>query len=162
MKDNVFVPFGKKERSLPNANHAIGCSMSETELIVRKGHMVSGYLDKNQIGASKYSILAAFEELFGGKMAANFITAITHLLHHYLKNYRGFTLSIKDVVTNPGVCEERSGKYKYNSVGLIGRQLVCLYGQNINFAKTYSLSFLVCCDFFSPQKYSTVIGLYPE
>ena len=26
----------------------------------------------------------------------------------------------------------------------------------------YSLSFLVCCAFFRPQKYSKVIGLYPE
>jgi len=54
--------------------------------------MISGYLDKNQVGAGKYSILAAIEELFGGPTAGSVITAITLVLSHYLKCYRGFTL----------------------------------------------------------------------
>ena len=107
MKDDEFRTKGKTCR-WKNGNGKSGCSLSETEFICRRGYLVSGYFDKNQISAAKYSILAAIEELFGGPIAASFITALTMLLTHYLKSYRGFTLSIRDVVTKSSIMAKRS------------------------------------------------------
>lgn len=107
MKDNEYIPAGVKEGSIPNPNSAKGCSMTETEFVVRHGYVCSGYLDKNQVGAAKYSILAAIEEIFGGATVGKIITAITCCLSQYLKCYRGFTLGIRDVVTHTRIAKKR-------------------------------------------------------
>lgn len=109
MKDTEYIPPGVNPREW-NKSRVIGCSLSESELICRNGYLVSGYLDKSQVGASKYSILAAIEELFGGTTAGSVISSITHLLTHYLKCYRGFTLGIRDVVTKPTILSQRNSK----------------------------------------------------
>ena len=109
MKDSEFKR-GQKGRKIPGKpyGHKYEEKMEETLLICRKGNILSGYLDKAQISASKYSIIAAIDELFGGPIAANFITALTYCLSHYLKCYRGFTLSIRDVITSPDILAERN------------------------------------------------------
>ena len=108
MKDTEFKHGkGRKIPGKPYGNKPEE-QMNETLLVCRKGNILSGYLDKAQISATKYSIIAAIEELFGGPTAANFITALTYCLSHYLKCYRGFTLSIRDVITSPDILAERN------------------------------------------------------
>ena len=81
--------------------------MKDSEFVVRHGYVCSGYLDKDQIGSAKYSILAAVEEIFGGPTVGKLITAVTYCLSHYLKCYKGFTLGIRDVVTSGRIAKKR-------------------------------------------------------
>ena len=63
--------------------------------------------DKQHAGPGKYGIVAAIEEIYGGSTAGAVISGMARIFTHYLKNYRGFTLGIKDVITRKAAVAQR-------------------------------------------------------
>lgn len=71
----------------------------EGDVIIRDGELLVGIMDKNQIGASKKSIIHAGYELHGPYFTDAFISALSRFLSLYLRNH-GFTCSIEDCLLN--------------------------------------------------------------
>ena len=67
----------------------------------------TGVFDKQHAGPGKYGIVAAIEEIYGGSTAGAVISGMARIFTHYLKNYRGFTLGIKDVITRKAAVAQR-------------------------------------------------------
>ena len=88
-------PEGERGRQLGFSN-----DLTDGVMYVRHGYICSGVFDKSHAGPGKYGIVAAIEEIFGGATAGNVISGFGRMFTHFLQNYRGFTLGIKDVTTN--------------------------------------------------------------
>ncbi|CAH1724901.1 unnamed protein product [Aphis gossypii] len=71
--------------------------LSEFNFIVRNGNLLSGILDKNHIGASTYSLVHCFFELYGGKYSAQLLSAFSKLFTVYLQ-CDAFTLGVEDIL----------------------------------------------------------------
>lgn len=71
--------------------------LSDFNFIVRNGNLLSGILDKNHIGASTYSLIHCFYELYGGKYSAQLLSAFSKLFTVYLQ-FDAFTLGVEDIL----------------------------------------------------------------
>lgn len=71
--------------------------LSDFNFIVRNGNLLSGILDKNHIGASTYSLIHCFFELYGGKYSAQLLSAFSKLFTVYLQ-FDAFTLGVEDIL----------------------------------------------------------------
>ncbi|XP_050436612.1 DNA-directed RNA polymerase I subunit RPA1 [Adelges cooleyi] len=71
--------------------------LSEFNVIIRDGNLVSGILDKNHIGASTYSLIHCFYELYGGKYSSKLLSAFSKLFTVYLQ-FDAFTLGVEDIL----------------------------------------------------------------
>lgn len=80
--------------------------LSEFNFIVRNGNLLSGILDKNHIGASSYSLIHCFYELYGGKYSAQLLSAFSKLFTVYLQS-DAFTLGVKDILVTENADRER-------------------------------------------------------
>ena len=65
--------------------------MCESEVIFSHGEMLSGILDKNQYGATQYSLVHAFFELYGGTYSGKLLSAFSKIFTNFLHT-EGFTL----------------------------------------------------------------------
>jgi len=75
--------------------------MCESEVIFSKGEFLSGILDKNQYGATAYSLVHAFFELYGGTYSGKLLSAFSKIFTLHLHTM-GFTLGVRDIlVTEP-------------------------------------------------------------
>ena len=72
----------------------------EGKVIVKENELLTGVLDKNEIGASDYGLFHSFYEIFGGDLTGEFITIIGKLGVHYFQMFHGFTCSVSDVLLN--------------------------------------------------------------
>ena len=53
--------------------------MCESEVIFSKGEFLSGILDKNQYGATAYSLVHAFFQLYGGTYSGKLLSAFSKI-----------------------------------------------------------------------------------
>lgn len=53
--------------------------MSEAEVIIRKGEILCGILDKTHYGATPYGLVHCMYELYGGKYAVALLSAFAKL-----------------------------------------------------------------------------------
>ena len=95
-------PAGEIGRNLPFSD-----DLTDGVMYVRRGYICSGVFDKSHGGPGKYGIVAAIEEIFGGAVAGNVISGFGRMFTHFLQNYRGFTLGIKDVTTRRKAVADR-------------------------------------------------------
>ena len=65
-------------------------------VLIFSGVMVSGVLDKNQFGATAYSLTHAFFELYGGKYSGSLLSALSKIFTNFLHT-EGFTLGVRFV-----------------------------------------------------------------
>ena len=72
----------------------------EGKIIVKQNELLTGVLDKNEIGASDFGLFHSFYEIFGGDLTGEFITIIGKLGVHYFQMFHGFTCSVSDVLLN--------------------------------------------------------------
>jgi len=91
---------------LPKGPGGPQTSMSESEVIFQKGVMVSGVLDKNQFGATAYSLTHAFFELYGGTYSGKLLSSLSKIFTNFLHT-EGFTLGVKDIVVTKGANKKR-------------------------------------------------------
>lgn len=86
---------------LSNAN-----SMSESEVIFRRGELLVGVLDKMHYGATSYGLIHAFSELYGGRYSCRLLSCFARLFTTYLQ-LRGFTLGVEDILVTPQADDDR-------------------------------------------------------
>ena len=126
------------------------------------GDMVSGVLDKNQFGATAYSLTHAFFELYGGKYSGKLLSALSKIFTNFLHT-EGFTLGVRDIVVTDAANQKRKqvmeetaqvGKscagLVTNSVffsGLVKDQK-CLRGLLVKYSSMRSETLLFCFYFF--------------
>jgi DNA-directed RNA polymerase I subunit RPA1 len=71
--------------------------MSESYVLIRHGHLLSGVLDKAHYGSSSYSLVHCCYELYGGHTAGQLLTCFGRLFTAFLQ-LRGFTLGVEDIL----------------------------------------------------------------
>ncbi|XP_013180598.1 PREDICTED: DNA-directed RNA polymerase I subunit RPA1 [Papilio xuthus] len=90
-------------------------TMSEAEVIIRKGELLSGVLDKTHYGATPYGLVHCMYELYGGVYSSALLSAFSKVFTFYLQ-WLGFTLGVRDIL----VTEEANKKRD---------ELICLVRQ---------------------------------
>ena len=69
--------------------------------------LLTGILDKSQIGSSSFGLFHGFFEIYGYKKTAYLISAVTKLCIDFLK-MRGFSCGLEDLALNEQGNKERS------------------------------------------------------
>ena len=79
--------------------------MAESEVVIRDGVLCSGILDKQQYGATPYSLAHLFQELYGGEISCKLLSCFSKLFTNFLRS-EGFSLGVEDIlVTEPANLE---------------------------------------------------------
>ena len=71
----------------------------ENAVIVRDNELISGIIDKSQIGSSQFGLVHGFQELYGAESAGYLLTAFGRLTTAFLQ-MRGFTCGLDDLCLN--------------------------------------------------------------
>lgn len=71
--------------------------MSESEVVIHDGELLSGVLDKTHYGASRYGLVHCVYELYGGVCASKLLSSFTKLFTAFMQR-EGFTLGIEDIL----------------------------------------------------------------
>jgi DNA-directed RNA polymerase I subunit RPA1 len=71
--------------------------MSESYVLIRQGHLLSGVLDKAHYGSSSFSLVHCCYELYGGAIAGQLLSSLGRLFTSFLQ-LRGFTLGVEDII----------------------------------------------------------------
>ena len=78
-----------------------------------------GVLDKNQYGATQFSLVHAFFELYGGEYSGKLQSSFSKLFTNFLHT-EGFTLGVKDIlVMEEANAERRNIMEEINVIGNI-------------------------------------------
>lgn len=72
-------------------------TMSEADVIIRQGELLSGILDKTHYGSTPYGLVHCTYELYGGIYATKLLNAFGKLFINFLKT-EGFTLGVHDIL----------------------------------------------------------------
>lgn len=72
-------------------------TMTEAEVIIRKGELLSGVLDKTHYGATPYGLVHCMYELYGGSSSSALLSSFSKVFTFYLQ-WIGFTLGVKDIL----------------------------------------------------------------
>ena len=70
----------------------------EGTVIVRKNHLLTGILDKNEIGNSDYGLFHSFYEIYGPNLTGELITIIGKLGVYFFQRFHAFTCSVSDIL----------------------------------------------------------------
>ncbi|XP_011298685.1 DNA-directed RNA polymerase I subunit RPA1 [Fopius arisanus] len=81
-------------------------TMSEAEVIIRKGELLSGVLDKTHYGATPYGLIHCMYELYGGPCSSKVLSAFGKVFQSHLQ-LCGFTLGIEDILVLPDSDKKR-------------------------------------------------------
>lgn len=72
----------------------------EGTIIVRDNEMLTGVLDKNDIGASDFGLIHSLYEIYGAELTGELITTLGKLFLIYFQTFHGFTCSVSDITFN--------------------------------------------------------------
>ncbi|XP_049872941.1 DNA-directed RNA polymerase I subunit RPA1 [Pectinophora gossypiella] len=72
-------------------------TMTEAEVVIRKGELLCGVLDKTHYGATPYGLVHCMYELYGGDSSSAVLSAFSKVFTFYLQ-WIGFTLGVKDIL----------------------------------------------------------------
>ncbi|KAI9906876.1 hypothetical protein PsorP6_003606 [Peronosclerospora sorghi] len=92
-----------------------GSTNSEHVVIFRDGELLQGVLDKSQFGASMYGMVHACYEVYGARIAANFLSALGRLFTCYLQ-FAGHTCAMEDLTLNTAAEKRRRRLVKESEV----------------------------------------------
>ncbi|CAL8301311.1 unnamed protein product [Arctogadus glacialis] len=82
-------------------------SMCDSTVVIRQGELLRGVLDKAHYGSSIYGLVHCCHELYGGETGGRLLTCLARLFTAYLQLYKGFTLSVEDILVKPGANRQR-------------------------------------------------------
>lgn len=71
--------------------------MTEAEVIIRRGNLLCGVLDKMHYGATPYGLVHCIYELYGGTYATRLLSSFAKLFTCFLQQ-QGFTLGVHDIL----------------------------------------------------------------
>ena len=72
--------------------------MCESQVIIRKGELICGIIDKVNLGPNPYGLIHCCYELYGGSVSSALLTSFARLCTNYLQIHSGFTLGIHDIL----------------------------------------------------------------
>jgi len=96
-------PRGKSKRTNFHVNDSY---LTEGQVIVRGGHLMTGILDKTQYGATSFGLVHSIYELYGGKISGLLLSVFGRLFTTFLQ-HTGFTLGVEDILVLPDAEEKR-------------------------------------------------------
>ena len=70
----------------------------EGKVIVRNNQLLTGVLDKNEIGNSDYGLFHSFYEIYGPNLTGELITIIGKLGVFFFQRFHAFTCSVSDIL----------------------------------------------------------------
>ncbi|XP_035387912.1 DNA-directed RNA polymerase I subunit RPA1 isoform X1 [Electrophorus electricus] len=82
-------------------------SMCDSQVVIRYGELLVGVLDKAHYGSSAYGLVHCCYELYGGETSGKLLSCLARLFTAYLQLYRGFTMSVEDILVNHGANRQR-------------------------------------------------------
>ena len=88
-------------------NELRGNCMTENEVIIQHGELLVGVLDKMHYGATSYSLVHLFNELYGGRYSCRLLSCLSRLFTTYLQ-LKGFSLGVEDILVTPNADKKRS------------------------------------------------------
>ena len=97
-REPLLRHFEGKAKVQAKAIGGIHFGLDEPSVLVRRGLILRGVLDKASIGSSANGLVHAVFELYGGRAAADLLDALTRLLTSYLATVEGHTCGIGDLV----------------------------------------------------------------
>lgn len=84
----------------PNLAHIIKYDKRDTKVVIDRGTLVSGIIDKKSVGQTTFgSIIHVIHNNLGSKIALDFIYNMQQLISQYLK-YKGVSLGISDMLVS--------------------------------------------------------------
>lgn len=83
-----------------------GDDMTEAEVIIRKGELLQGVLDKTHYGATPYGLIHCMYELYGGTCSTQLLSSLAKLFTIFLQR-EGFTLGVHDILVVPEADKKR-------------------------------------------------------
>lgn len=97
---------------------AWGIHTSEDTVLVSEGDLLTGVIDKAQIGASPYGLVHSVYELYGATIAGKLLSILSRLLTKFLQT-RAFTCRMDDLLlTAQGNADRRAMLETVNDKGL--------------------------------------------
>ncbi|XP_041782131.1 DNA-directed RNA polymerase I subunit RPA1 [Anopheles merus] len=81
--------------------------LSESEVFIRQGELLSGILDKNHFGATPYGLIHCMYELYGGVCSTALLSSLSRLFTYYLQ-WEGFTLGVRDILVQSKADRKRA------------------------------------------------------
>lgn len=81
--------------------------LSDCNVVIRKGELLKGFMDKTNVGATQYGLIHTCYELYGGETSSNLMSAFARLATWYLALHEGFTLGIADILIEDHINDER-------------------------------------------------------
>ncbi|XP_053969844.1 DNA-directed RNA polymerase I subunit RPA1 [Anastrepha ludens] len=83
-----------------------GGELCESNVIIHKGELLTGVLDKQQYGATTYGLIHCMYELYGGQVSTRLLTAFTKVFTTFLQR-EGFTLGVQDILVTADADAQR-------------------------------------------------------
>ena len=96
----------------------------ESQLVIQEGVVLTGVLDKNQLGAAEDGLTHAIYELYGPEAAATFLTTMARLLTKF-DQMIGFTCRMDDLLLKPQADNARRAKFQ--QAEWLGKQVATTY-----------------------------------
>lgn len=83
-----------------NESYLSDINNKDKQVIVQGNDLVTGILDKNNIGAKSFGLLHCFYELTDAKRTGRLMSALSRLFCNFLQMH-GFTCGLDDLITTP-------------------------------------------------------------
>lgn len=97
----------------------------EGQVIIKDNLLLTGIIDKSQIGDAEFGLTHGIYELYGSEVTGDFITAMSRCLTAYLQNY-GHTCGLDDLMlTNEFNVKRRTEIEKAHQNGMIAGGQFC-------------------------------------
>ncbi|KAJ3587391.1 hypothetical protein NHX12_010989 [Muraenolepis orangiensis] len=114
-------------------------SMCDSTVLIRQGELLMGVLDKAHYGSSIYSLVHCCHELYGGETGGRLLSCLARLFTAYLQLYKGFTLSVEDILVKPGANRQRKKLIKESQkLGTRALQMAFNLPENVDPAEARS------------------------
>ncbi|XP_074598393.1 RNA polymerase I subunit RpI1 [Brevipalpus obovatus] len=75
--------------------------LCDSTVIIQKGEVLTGVIDKANIGPTPYGLIHCCYELYGGIVSNSLLSAFSKLCTLYLQIYGGISLGIEDILVEP-------------------------------------------------------------
>uniref|UniRef100_A0A6G1SD80 DNA-directed RNA polymerase subunit n=2 Tax=Aceria tosichella TaxID=561515 RepID=A0A6G1SD80_9ACAR len=81
--------------------------LSDCHVYIKDGELLTGLMDKSNVGATQYGLVHTCYELYGGRTSSDMMSAFARLSTWFLQLYEGFTLGIADILVEDDAEQDR-------------------------------------------------------
>jgi DNA-directed RNA polymerase I subunit RPA1 len=102
---NQGIVMSKKTKI--NESYLCAVSKEDSKMIVRKNIIMTGIIDKNAVGTSKFGFVHSFFEIYGPHKTGILLSAFTKMCTNFLK-LKGYTCGLGDLMLNEDFEKQRN------------------------------------------------------